>query len=100
MGIQSVGDWVSQTSKFRILHSVEEDNLSPLDLKSLPCAKALNQNQTRNTYIARARGKPILEVKSSGLNAHHHRVGLLTSSFCLILDSSSVREWAFSLLAI
>ena len=31
MGIQSAGDKVSETSQVRILHSAEEDNLSPFD---------------------------------------------------------------------
>ena len=32
-GIQSAGDWVSETLWVRILHSAEEDNLSPFDSK-------------------------------------------------------------------
>ena len=38
VGIQSVGDLVSQTPQLRILYSAEEDNLSHSDWKSLACA--------------------------------------------------------------
>ena len=47
VGIQSAGDLVSQTSKVWILHSAEEDNLSPFDSKSLPKIKS----KSNNTYI-------------------------------------------------
>ena len=33
VGIQSTGEMVSETSQLRILHSAEEDNLSPFDSK-------------------------------------------------------------------
>ena len=33
VGIQSAGKLVSETSQLRILHSAEEDNLSPFDPK-------------------------------------------------------------------
>ena len=44
LGIPYADDLVSQTSKVGILHSAEEDNLSPFDSKSLPCAGALSKS--------------------------------------------------------
>ena len=49
--IQSDDNLVSQTSKFRILHSAEEDNLSPFDSNLLPCAIALSKSN--NKYLLR-----------------------------------------------
>ena len=49
-GIQSAEDWVSGTLWVRILHSAEEDNLSPSIRKSLACARA-SKSTTTNMYV-------------------------------------------------
>ena len=58
------------------------------------------QTQT-NMYIARARGEPILAMKSSGLNAHSSYRRAVDLTF-LVWSSiaQSVCEWVFSLLVI
>ena len=38
----SIINLVPLTSKTRVMHSAEEDNLSPFDSKSLPCASTSN----------------------------------------------------------
>ena len=43
VGIQSASDLLPQTSKVRILHSIEEDNLSAFDSQSLTCARWIKQ---------------------------------------------------------
>ena len=49
---QSAGDLVFETSQLRILHSAEEDNLSPFDSKSLACARAMKlTTNIRVTHI-------------------------------------------------
>ena len=47
-GIQSAGDWVSETLWVRILHSAEEDNLSPFDSKIACLCQSIEIN---NKYI-------------------------------------------------
>ena len=47
VGIQSAGELVSETSQLRILHSAEEDNLSPFDSK-IPClCKSIESNNSK-----------------------------------------------------
>ena len=65
-GTQSAGDSVPETL-VRILHSAEEDNLSPFDSK-IACARA-SKSITANIHIARARCESQPAVGSSGLNA-------------------------------
>ena len=66
-GIQSAGDSVLETL-VRILHSAEDDNLSPFKRKSLTCAGATKLTST-HMYIARAMCESQPEVGSGGLNA-------------------------------
>ena len=66
-GNQSAEDWVSETLWVRILHSAEEDNLSPFDSK-IACLCQSIEIKT-NMYIARARCEFQMEVGSGGLNA-------------------------------
>ena len=47
-GIQSAGDWVSKTLWVRILHSAEEDNLSPFDSKIACLCQSI---QINNKYV-------------------------------------------------
>ena len=47
-GIQSVGDWVSETLWVRILHLAEEDNLYPFDSKIACLCQSI---KTNNKYI-------------------------------------------------
>ena len=57
-GIQSAEDWISETLWVRILHSAEEDNLSPLDPKIACLCQSIEinnkyvyrQSQVRNMY--------------------------------------------------
>ena len=51
VGIQSADDLVTQTSKIRILHSAEEDNLSPFNSKSLPCAMVQSKSNYKNVCL-------------------------------------------------
>ena len=48
-GIQSAEDWVSETLWVRILHSAEEDNLSPFDSKNACLCQSIEINN--NKYI-------------------------------------------------
>ena len=48
-GIQSAGDWVSETLWVRILHSAEEDNLSPFDSKIACLCQSIEINN--NKYV-------------------------------------------------
>ena len=50
-GIQSAGDWVSETLWVRILHSTEEDNLSPFDSKIDCLCQSIEI--TNNKYVYR-----------------------------------------------
>ena len=47
-GIQSAGDWVSETLWVRILHSAEEDNLSPFDSKIDCLCQSIEINNNNN----------------------------------------------------
>ena len=48
-GIQSAEDWVSETLWVRILHSAEEDNLSPFDSKIACLCQSIEINN--NKYV-------------------------------------------------
>ena len=50
-GIQSAEDWVSETPWVRILHSAEEDNLSPFDSKIACLCQSIEINN--NKYVNR-----------------------------------------------
>ena len=49
-GIQSAGDWVSETLRVRILHSAEEDNLSPFDSKIACLCQSIEINNNKYVY--------------------------------------------------
>ena len=49
-GIQSAGDWVSETLWVRILHSAEEDNLSPFDSKIACLCQSSEINNNKYVY--------------------------------------------------
>ena len=51
VGIQSAGALVSKTSKVRILHSAEEDRLSPSDLKLACLCQSIQINYTTHKII-------------------------------------------------
>ena len=51
-GIQSAGDWVSETLWVRILHSAEEDNLSPFDSKIACLCQSIEINNNKYLYLA------------------------------------------------
>ena len=46
-GIQSAEDWVSETLWVRILHSAEEDNLSPFDSKIACLCQSIEINNNK-----------------------------------------------------
>ena len=88
-GIQSAGELESETSQLRILHSAEEDNLSPFDSKISCLCQSIKINNNKHVYRQSQLRKPIgSEVKWAECPLITHRGGLLSSSFCLILDSS------------
>ena len=49
-GFRSAGDWVSETFWVRILHSSEEDNLSPFDLKIACLCQSIEINNNKYVY--------------------------------------------------
>ena len=49
-GIQSAEDWVSETLWVRILHSAEEDNLSPFDSKIACLCQSIEINNGKYIY--------------------------------------------------
>ena len=49
-GIQSAEDWVSETLWVRILHSAEEDNLSPFDSKIACLCQSIEMNNNKYVY--------------------------------------------------
>ena len=50
-GIQSAVDWVPETLWVRILHSAEEDNMSPFDSKIASLCKSIEINNNIYIYI-------------------------------------------------
>ena len=50
-GIQSAEDWVPETLWVRILHSAEEDNLSPFDSKIACLCQSIKINNNKYIYI-------------------------------------------------
>ena len=51
MGIQSAGELVSETSQLRILHSAEEDNLSPFDSKIACLCQRVKINNNKHVRV-------------------------------------------------
>ena len=87
-GIQSAGDWVSETPWVRILLSAEEDNLSPFDSKIACLCQSIEINN--NKYVYRQS-----QVRmSNGSGARWAECLLIIGTGCrvqvfsLILDSS------------
>ena len=52
VGIQSAGDLVSQTSQLLILHSAEEDNVSPFDWKIACLCQGIKINNKKHAMKA------------------------------------------------
>ena len=87
-GIQSAGDWVSETLWVRILHSAEEDNLSPFDSKIACLCQSIEINNNKYVY----RQSQVRMPNGSGVRWTECLLiigtGLRVQVFSLILDSS------------
>ena len=59
-GIQSAGDSVSETLWVRILHSAEEDNLSPLDSKIACICQSIEINNNKQYRKSHCGDKMVL----------------------------------------
>ena len=59
-GIQSAEDWVSETPWVRILHSAEEDNLSPFDSKIACLCQSIEINNNKYVLENSKRSSPLL----------------------------------------
>ena len=85
----SAGDLVSQTSQLRILHSTEQDNSSPFDsIIACLCQSIKINNNNKHIYRQSQVRKPIGSEVGWAECSLIIRTGLLSSSFCLILDYS------------
>ena len=69
MGVQSAGDLVSETSQLIILHSAEEDNLSPFDSKIGCLCQSFKTDNSKHVYRPN-QVKSQSAIKLSGLNTH------------------------------
>ena len=87
-GIQSAGDWVSETLWVRILHSAGEDNLSPFDLKIAFLCQSIGINNNKYVY----RQSQVRMPNGSGVGWAECLLiigtGCRVQVFSLILDSS------------
>ena len=87
-GIQSAGDWVSETLWVPILHSAEEDNLSPFDSKIACLCQSIKINNNKYTY----RQSQVQMPNGSGVRWAECLLiigtGCRVQVFSLILDSS------------
>ena len=87
-GIQSAGDWVSETLWVRILHSAEEDNLSPFDSNIACLCQSININNNKYVY----RQSQVRMPNGSGIRWSECLLiigtGCRVQVFSLILDSS------------
>ena len=96
--IRSAGDLVSETSQLRVLHSAEEDNLSPFDSK---IACLCQSNGINNKYVYRQSqvrkkiGSEIMWAECSLIMG----TGFWVQVFVWSSITQSACEWAFSLLA-
>ena len=86
VSIQSAGDLMSQTSKVRILHSAEEDDLSPFNLKIACLYQSIKINNKKHVYRQSHVRKPTGSepAECSLIIGTGYRVQI----FNLILDSS------------
>ena len=89
-GIQSAEDWVSETFWVRILHSAEEDNLSPFDSKIACLCQRIEINNNKYVY----RQSQVRMPNGSGVRWAECLLiigtGCRVQVFSLILDSSVV----------
>ena len=87
-GIQSAEDWVSETLWVRILHSAEEDNLSPFDSKIACLCQSIEINNNKYVY----RQSQVRMPNGSGVRWAECLLiigtGCRVQVFSLILDSS------------
>ena len=87
-GIQSAGNLIYQTSKVRILHAAEEDNLSPFDSKIAWLYQSIKHNNNRHVYcqsqVRKPTGSEVMWAKCSLIIG----TWAIEFKFCLILDSS------------
>ena len=87
-GIQSAGDWVSETPWVRILLSAEEDNLSPFDSKIACLCQSIEINNNKYVYCQSQVRMP----NGSGVRWAECLLiigtGCRVQVFSLILDSS------------
>ena len=86
-GIRSAEDWVSETLWVRILHSAEEENLSPFDSKIACLCQSIEINNKyvyRQSQVRMPNGSGVRWAECLLIIATGCRVQI----FCLILDSS------------
>ena len=87
-GIQSAGDSVPETLWVKILHSAEEDNLSPFDLKIACLCQSIKLNNNKHVY----RKSQVWMPASSGVEQAECLliigIGYRVQVFSLILNSS------------
>ena len=83
-GIQSAGDWVSETLWVGILHSAEEDNLSPFDSKIACLCQNNNKYVYRQSQVRMPNGSVVRWAECLLIIGTGCRVQV----FSLILDSS------------
>ena len=89
-GIQSARDSIPETIWVRILHSAAEDNLCPFDSKIAYLCQSIEINNNKHLCMLEPGVKAHLQWNQVSWMFTHHRDGLLSSSFCLILDSSAI----------
>ena len=103
-GIQSAGDWVSETPWLRILHSAEEDNLFPFDSKiACPCQSieiknkyAYRQSQVRIPNGSGVRWAECLLIIGTGCRVQDCSL-ILDSSVGLSAGIQSAGDWVSAL---
>ena len=87
-GIQSAGDWVSETLWVRILHSAEEDNLSPFDSKIACLCQSIEITNNKHVYRQSQVRKPTGSEVEWAECLLIIGTGCRVQFFSLILDSS------------
>ena len=83
-GIQSAGDWCSETLWVRILHSAEKDNLSPFDSNIICLCQIIEINNNKYVY----RQSQVRMSNGSGVRWAE----------CLLIIGTSCRVQVFSLI--
>ena len=79
-GIQSAGDLIPETLWFRIMHSVEEDNLSPFDSKITCLCQSIETNNSKHVCINQPLPAPVTSTRLPS-----NRISMLTSVWSLIM---------------